>query len=644
MSMRKAHGLRLQTSIVQDNVPVEVAAGLFIGSIHAAFNAEALKSNKISHVLNLAGSYATFPEDFTYLSLSIRDKEYASLLSCLPIAAVFIDAGLKHGGVLIHCAGGRSRSPAVAMAFVMMKQQMSYSAISAQVKAQRPVVSLNVGFEAQLKCLEFAGGDVFVANQHLLKARLTRLAQQHEDGELASEVAKKRRQSQQTSSQSPPPPLLKKQSSIEMLASGCDDRGMLGERVPSGFCLSTPSRAGCSEVAAGKVPPASSFIPALRSMGTVYGCQRCGESLFCAGAIVYHHDMGKLTRQSDTWSAESGSTRFLNALRGQTISNSTSDVAPSVPVSDEQVIEAESVTKKPLLAKLRLRPHSPSVTMGNGSQTASCSDTFVNRRKSGPPVLTKPHIGAEGSLKDEEEECGVGFQTLQPTRRPATEESNRTGSATLSPSKANGDTKKKAGSALWRSLTSFKSSKRVAKATIEGNIQNRTGVLELQKPGVSSFASEDNKAAAVGQMPAHLVFLRRNAAEWQRCVQQLVGIDKDVASESSGGSIIAQVSALIDEDSTVLVALNDCKQWFVDPQLWTIDQAKTNPEGEIHCPREACGAIVGDWRWEGLRYACGGSVAPAFVMKRDAVCVLGNMTSQSAELMAAASSDTHPEK
>ncbi|KAL4130123.1 hypothetical protein PRIC2_006129 [Phytophthora ramorum] len=485
MSMRKAHGLRLQTSIVQDNVPVEVAAGLFIGSIHAAFNAEALKSNKISHVLNLAGSYATFPEDFTYLSLSIRDKEYASLLSCLPIAAVFIDAGLKHGGVLIHCAGGRSRSPAVAMAFVMMKQQMSYSAISAQVKAQRPVVSLNVGFEAQLKCLEFAGGDVFVANQHLLKARLTRLAQQHEDGELASEVAKKRRQSQQASSQSPPPPLLKKQSSIEMLALG---------------------------------------------------------------------------------------------------------------------------------------------------------------RKSGPPVLTKPHIGAEGSLKDEEEECGVGFQTLQPTRRPATEESNRTGSATLSPSKANGDTKKKAGSALWRSLTSFKSSKRVAKATIEGNIQNRTGVLELQKPGVSSFASEDNKAAAVGQMPAHLVFLRRNAAEWQRCVQQLVGIDKDVASESSGGSIIAQVSALIDEDSTVLVALNDCKQWFVDPQLWTIDQAKTNPEGEIHCPREACGAIVGDWRWEGLRYACGGSVAPAFVMKRDAVCVLGNMTSQSAELMAAASSDTHPEK
>ncbi|KAF1778810.1 Protein-tyrosine phosphatase-like [Phytophthora cactorum] len=159
MSMRKAPGLRLQTSIVQDNVPVQVFPGLFVGSIHAAFNVETLKSSKISHVLNLAGSYATFPEDFTYLSLSIRDKDLHR-------------RGLKTGGVLIHCAGGRSRSPAVAMAFLMMKQQMSFSDVSAHVKTLRPVVSLNTGFEAQLKCLETAHGNVFVANQHLLKARL----------------------------------------------------------------------------------------------------------------------------------------------------------------------------------------------------------------------------------------------------------------------------------------------------------------------------------------------------------------------------------------------------------------------------------------------------------------------------------------
>ncbi|KAG3010889.1 hypothetical protein JG687_00012123 [Phytophthora cactorum] len=628
MSMRKAPGLRLQTSIVQDNVPVQVFPGLFVGSIHAAFNVETLKSSKISHVLNLAGSYATFPEDFTYLSLSIRDKEYASLLSCLPVAAVFIDAGLKTGGVLIHCAGGRSRSPAVAMAFLMMKQQMSYSDVSAHVKTLRPVVSLNTGFEAQLKCLETAHGNVFVANQHLLKARLTRLTQLHENGELVNEVAKKRRQSQQTSSRSPP--LLKKQSSIEMLASGCDDRGMIGERVPSGFCLSMPpaSASGCSKETHGETLP-SSFIPALRSMGTMFGCQQCGENLFCAGAIIHHHDLTKLTCQAH----DAHNTRFLGALRGQTVADTEDNTASHISVRAEQVVA--TITKRPLLSKLRLRPHSPSVTMGNGSRTG---DTSSSRRKSASSVLSMPNFDSESSQKgDEDSETGLPqpLQILQPARRPGTEESKRTSSVTLSPNKISGESRKKAGNGLWRSLTSFKSAKRGSKAATEdkrthGQIQIRTGISELHKPAeLASSRSEEAKSSEIGHTSEHLVFLKRNAMEWNRNIQQLVDISNNNSSQTSGASTGDQMAALLDEDSTILMTLNGCKQWFVDPQLWTIDQASARPEGEIRCPRETCGAIVGEWRWEGLRSDCGGSVAPAFVMKREAVCILGNMTSQS---------------
>jgi hypothetical protein len=590
MAPRKAPGLRLQTSIVQDNVPVEVAAGLFVGSIHAAFNVDALKSNKISHVLNLAGSYATFPEDFTYLSLSIRDKEYASLLSCLPVAAVFIDAGLKSGGVLVHCAGGRSRSPAVAMAFLMMKQQMPYSAIAAHVKTLRPVVSLNVGFDAQLKCLETARGDVFEANQHLLKARLARLAQQHADGELVSEVARKRRQSRQASGQSPPP-LLKKQSSIELLASGCDERGMVGERVPSGFCLSLPSEK-------------SLFIPALRSMGTMFGCQSCGESLFCAGSIVHHHGLAKLTPQEEEAAASSGETRFLGALRGRPVE--TVDEAARVPVGEERVVAAagEGSTKKPLLAKLRLRPHSPSGTMGTSSRTASCSDVPASRQQSESTAVAKPSMDT-ARVQTSEDEAVTGLpptlQVLLPTRRPATEQSKRTSSSTLSPTKLSGDPKKKAGSALWRSLTSFKSSKRATKAAVDDKkLQTRAKLSDLHKPGGSSCTAN---ATAVGDMPAHVVFLKRNAADWCRSFQQLEGVSKNAPLKTSALSTGDQLAALLDEDSTVLVASNGCSQWFVDPQLWTVDQATARPEGELRCPKVACGAVVGEWRWEGLRYA-----------------------------------------
>ncbi|GMF30239.1 unnamed protein product [Phytophthora lilii] len=573
MSMRKAPGLRLQTSVVQDNVPVEIAARLFVGSIHAAFNIEVLKSNKISHVLNLAGSYATFPEDFTYLSLSIRDKEYASLLSCLPVAAVFIDAGLKNGGVLVHCAGGRSRSPAVAMAFLMMKQQMSYSTISAHVKALRPVVSLNVGFDAQLRCLETAQGDVFVANQHLLKARLTRLAQQHEDGDLVGEIARKRRQSHQASSQSPPP-LVKKQSSFEMLASGCDERGMVGERVPSGFCLSLPPGSSSSKVVSG-----SSFIPALRSMGTVFGCQCCGESLFCAGAIVHHHDMVKLSSQTHTPSVR-GDSRFLDSLRGQSVSNTVRDFS----IDKEQVIIAanENVSKRPLLAKLRLSPHSPSVTMGNGSGIISNTGISTIRRKSASPVLWKPSHGAERLQKGEEE----SDTESQSSRRPATEESKRTSSTSLSPNKTNGELKKKSGSGLWHSLTSFISSRRTAKASTEARTSHH----------------EEPKSLALSQTPAHSLFLKRNAMDWHRSVRQLVNISKSDSCQTISGSTVDQVAALVDQDSRVLGTLNDCKQWFVDPQVWTINQVIACPQGELRCPRDFCGAVVGEWRWEGLRY------------------------------------------
>ncbi|KAG1690056.1 hypothetical protein DVH05_028394 [Phytophthora capsici] len=611
MSMRKAPGLRLQTSIVQDNIPVEVTAGLFVGSIHAAFNAETLKANKISHVLNLAGSYATFPEDFTYLSLSIRDKEYASLLSCLPIAAMFIDAGLKSGGVLVHCAGGRSRSPAVVMAFLMMKQQMSYADASAQVKALRPVVSLNVGFDAQLKCLETARGNVFEANQHLIKARLAHLAKRQETGDLANDIAKKRRQPQQTASQSSQPPLLKKKSSVEVLASGCDDRGMVGERVPSGFCLSIPQTKVISEKSS--VP---SFIPALRSMGTMFGCQSCGESLFCAGAIVHHHEMEKYSENS----------QFLGTLRGQTPINCTVKTVPSIPTEGDQVVPL-NVSKNPLLSKLRLRPHSPSVTMGNGSHGGK----FSGRRKSASPVLTKPNFDFDNPPKGDEAQQ---LHNMPPTRRPATEESQRTSLSKESPNKTHGESRKKAG--LWRSLSFLKNSKRTSKAE-DKRTQTRSVISELQKPKMST---ED---AELGQTPAHLVFLKRNAMEWLRNFQQIVDINKSDSSQS-GGSTEEQMAALLDEDSTVLTVLNGCNQWFVEPQLWTIEQASTDSEGAICCPRKACGAIIGEWRWEGLRFSCGGNIAPAFVMKKDAVCVLGNMTSQSIELMDIANSENHPEK
>ncbi|RLN58373.1 hypothetical protein BBJ28_00014574 [Nothophytophthora sp. Chile5] len=615
-SMRKSPGLRLETSIVQDNVPVEIAAGLFVGSVHAAFNIEALKSNRISHVLNLAGNYATFPEDFTYLSLSIRDKEYASLLSCLPVAAVFIDAGLKQGRVLVHCAGGRSRSPAVAMAFLMMTQQLPYKAISTHVKALRPVVSLNAGFEAQLKCLESAQGDVFLAHQQLLESRLARLAQQYEGGGLEDELAKKRRQPQQQLNQPmPPPPPSKRQTSLDLLASGCDDRGMVGETVPSGFCLSLPSCAGSPEAAKGATPT-SSFIPALRSMGTMFGCQSCGENLFCAGAIVRHSP----TRQTDGDGDDGEVACFLDVLRGRKAAKAPpsggtpDDTATKAAVDEKEGSDGikQGFAKKPLLSKLRLRPHSPSLTMGSATREATSTSAKPGCETS---ALASGKFGQPQAL-----------QVLKAPRSPAVEGATRIVTAASSPGPPTsvGARRKSGGSieGLWRSLTSFKTVKRTTKGAIDdlkahGQLEIPTGGSKMQNP--SSFGTDNPLPSTVGHAPAHLAFLKHNATAWQRSVKQLVRNGESATVGEAEGPMVEQMVALLEEDAKALAALSCCPQWFVDPQSWALDQAAKHSQGTIRCPREAC--------------SCGGGVTPAFAIKKEAVCVLGNLTSQSVELM-----------
>jgi hypothetical protein len=47
----KKPALALETEVVQDNMPAEVYPRIYMGSIHAAFNQEALLNMGITHVL-----------------------------------------------------------------------------------------------------------------------------------------------------------------------------------------------------------------------------------------------------------------------------------------------------------------------------------------------------------------------------------------------------------------------------------------------------------------------------------------------------------------------------------------------------------------------------------------------------------------
>jgi len=184
LKIPKKPSLALDTNIVQDNVPQKVLPGIFIGSIHAAFNQEALLENGISHILNASRVPATFPKNFTYLSIDIRDREDANILSCIPASNIFLEAGIDAGGVLIHCFGGRSRSAALVAAFLMSSRGWTLEQALDVVVAARPVAAVNRGFDRQLRAYMETNYDVYAAQQVLLRNRISSL--QHVRGQLHS--------------------------------------------------------------------------------------------------------------------------------------------------------------------------------------------------------------------------------------------------------------------------------------------------------------------------------------------------------------------------------------------------------------------------------------------------------------------------
>jgi hypothetical protein len=173
----KKLALAIDAELVQDNMPSEIIPKLFIGSIHAAFNQEALTERGITHILNASRLPSTFPKLFNYLSIDIRDKDDANILSCIPAANIFIEAGIDAGGVLVHCYGGRSRSAALVAAFLMSSCGWDLPTVLTCIKGSRPVANINAGFEKQLRAYSQTNYDVYLAQQVLLRGRIRALAE-----------------------------------------------------------------------------------------------------------------------------------------------------------------------------------------------------------------------------------------------------------------------------------------------------------------------------------------------------------------------------------------------------------------------------------------------------------------------------------
>ncbi|XP_031425765.1 dual specificity protein phosphatase 8 [Clupea harengus] len=118
---------------------------------------ESLSARGISYVLSVSrcSPQPTFLPKSQYLRIPIDDSLRDDLLPWIPQALHFIDGAMSLGcSVLVHCAAGISRSPALAVAYIMYRLGMDLDHAYRFVKERRPSISPNFNFLGQLQLFQ----------------------------------------------------------------------------------------------------------------------------------------------------------------------------------------------------------------------------------------------------------------------------------------------------------------------------------------------------------------------------------------------------------------------------------------------------------------------------------------------------------
>ena len=143
-----------------DDKPQCVMPGLFIGSLEAARNMNALTVAGISHVLTL-GLGMDLPQVEKRLQshrvIAVEDKvsEQTSLATHLNECMDYIHGCRSSGGkVLVHCLAGRSRSASIVAAYLMVENKCSVDEALAQLRHVRPWIAPNPGFMNMLRAFQ----------------------------------------------------------------------------------------------------------------------------------------------------------------------------------------------------------------------------------------------------------------------------------------------------------------------------------------------------------------------------------------------------------------------------------------------------------------------------------------------------------
>ena len=144
------------TKDIENHPASQVTNFLYVGNMKDASDPAVLARLGIDHVLNVTTAVPGYTPaaTITYKQLHAADNGYQNLRQYFGEAFEFIDLARARGGaVLIHCQAGVSRSPTIAVAYLIKNFPMTMVDAYRFVKTRRSIISPNLNFMGQL--LEF---------------------------------------------------------------------------------------------------------------------------------------------------------------------------------------------------------------------------------------------------------------------------------------------------------------------------------------------------------------------------------------------------------------------------------------------------------------------------------------------------------
>lgn len=141
------------TKDIENHPATQVLPHLYLGNMRDASDMASLSRLNIRYVLNVTAKPPSYhlPPGFHYKHLEAADNGLQNLRQFFEEAFGFIDEAKKAGaGVLVHCQAGISRSPTIAVAYLMKHYPMAMADAYKFVKTKRSIISPNLNFMGQL--------------------------------------------------------------------------------------------------------------------------------------------------------------------------------------------------------------------------------------------------------------------------------------------------------------------------------------------------------------------------------------------------------------------------------------------------------------------------------------------------------------